>query len=72
MRNGWLNYLEERRLEEKKIFQRKGMTSCLFNSQSTTGKNERKYRHMFVIPFPVCAYAAIHYRQIRQMDDTII
>ena len=37
------------------------MTSYLFNGQWTTDKNERKYRHMSIIPFPVCAYAAIHY-----------
>ena len=38
------------------------MTSYLFNGQWTTDKNERKYRHMSIIPFPVCAYAAIHYK----------
>ena len=27
------------------------MTSYLFNGQWTTEKNERKYRHMFIIPF---------------------
>ena len=35
------------------------MTSYLFNGQWTTDKNERKYRHMSIIPFPVCAYGAI-------------
>ena len=51
---------------------RKGMTSCLFNGQWTTDKNERKYRHMSVILFHVCAYAAIHYKERQQMDDSII
>ena len=36
------------------------MTSYLFNGQWTTEKYNRKYRHMYIIPFPVCAYAAIH------------
>ena len=45
------------------LFQRKGMTSYLFNGQWRTDKNERKYRHMSVIPFPVCEYAANHYRE---------
>ena len=36
------------------------------------GKNERKYRHMSIIPFPVCAYATIHYKEGQQMDDWII
>ena len=42
------------------------------NGQWTTDKNERKYRHMFVIPFPVCAYAAIYYEEGRQIDDWMI
>ena len=37
------------------------MTFYLFNGQWTTDSNERKYRHMFLIPFPVCMYAAIYY-----------
>ena len=48
------------------------MTSYLCNGQRTTDKNERKYRHMSVIPFPVCAYAAIYYKERQQMDDWII
>ena len=48
-----------------KLFQREGMTSYLFNGQWTTDKNERKYRHMSIIPFPVCAYAAIYYGRWR-------
>ena len=48
------------------------MTSYLFNGQWTTDKKERKYRHMHVIPFPVCAYAAIPHEERRQMDDWII
>ena len=43
------------------------MTSYLFNGQCTTDKNERKYRHMLVIPFPVCEYAANHYREGRRL-----
>ena len=45
------------------------MTSYLFNGQWTTDKNERKYRHMSIILFPVCAYAAIHYGQKRERDN---
>ena len=48
------------------------MTSYFFNGQWSTDKNERKYRHMSVILFPVCAYAAIHYEERRQMNDWII
>ena len=44
------------------------MTSYLFNGQWTADKNERKYRHMSVISFPVCAYAAIHYEEGRQKE----
>ena len=46
------------------------MMSYLFNGQWTTDKNERKYRHMSIIPFPVCAYAAIHYEG-RQLENKI-
>ena len=35
------------------------MTSYLFNGQWTSDKNERKYGHMSIIPFAVCAYAAV-------------
>ena len=35
------------------------MMSYLFNGQWSTDKNVRKYKHMSIIPFPVCAYAAI-------------
>ena len=45
------------------------MTSYLFNGQWTTDKNERKYRHMSIIPFPVCEYAAIHYIDERQLEN---
>ena len=55
----------------KKLFQRRGMTSYLFNGQWTTDKNERKYRHMSIIPFPVCAYAAIHYEGRLLMSEWI-
>ena len=34
-------------------------------------KNERKYKHMSIILFPVCAYVTIHYRQRQQIDDSI-
>ena len=33
--------------------------------------NERKYRHMSIIPFPVCAYAAIHYEGRRLMNELL-
>ena len=33
--------------------------------------NERKYRHMSLIPFYVCAYAAIHYEGRRLMNELI-
>ena len=42
------------------------MKSYLFNGQWTTDKIERKYRHMSVIPFPVCAIATISYKERRQ------
>ena len=48
------------------------MTSYLLNGQWSTDKNEMKYRHMFVIPFPVCVYPAIHYKERQQIDDWII
>ena len=44
------------------------MMSYHFNGQWTTDKNERKYRHMSIISFPVCAYAAIPYEERQQMD----
>ena len=44
------------------------MTSYLLNGQWTTDKNEMKYRHMFVIPFPVCVYAAINYKERQQIE----
>ena len=45
------------------------MTSYLFNGQWTTDKNDRKYRHMSVIPFPVCQYATINYKGGRQLKN---
>ena len=48
------------------------MTSYPCNGQWTTDKNERKYRHMSIILFPVCAYAVIHYKERGKMDDLII
>ena len=47
------------------------MTFYPFNGQWITDKNERKYRHMSIIIFPVCAYTAIPDEE-RQMDDWII
>ena len=44
----------------------------MVNGQWTTDKNERKYRHMCIIPTPVCAYAVICYEERREMDDWII
>ena len=43
------------------------MPSYLFNGQWTSDKNERKYRQMSVIPFPVCEYAANHCREGRRL-----
>ena len=43
------------------------MTSYLFNNQWTSEKNERKYRHISVIPFLVYEYAANHYREGRRL-----
>ena len=45
------------------------MMSYPFNGQWTTDKNERKYRHMSIILFPVCAYAEIHYGQKCEKDN---
>ena len=45
------------------------MMSNLFNGQWTTDKNEGKYRHMSVIPFPVCEYAANHCREGRRLEN---
>ena len=47
------------------------MTFYLFYGQWTTDKKERKYRHMSIIPFPFCAYAAIHYEGRRLMNELI-
>ena len=47
------------------------MTSYPFNGKGTTDKNEKKYRHMSIIPFPICAYAAIHYEQRRLMNELL-
>ena len=54
--------------EKKYLFKRKGMTSYLFNGQWSTDKNERKYRHMSIIPYPVCLNAAIYYEGRRLMN----
>ena len=45
------------------------MTSYLFNGQSTTDKNEGKYRHMLVIPFSVCQYSANQCRKGRGLEN---
>ena len=45
------------------------MTSYLFNGQWTTDKYERKYRQMSIIPFPVCAYAAINQEGRQLMNE---
>ena len=39
-------------------------------NQWTTDKYDRKYRHMYIIPFPVCAYAAIYYEG-RRLENKI-
>ena len=46
------------------------MTSYLFNGQWTTNKNERKYRQMSVVPFPVCEHAANHCKEGRRLENT--
>ena len=49
------------------------MMSYLFNGQWPTDKIERrKYTHMSIILFTVCAYVAIYYKERQQMDDSII
>ena len=48
------------------------MMSYIFNGPWTTDKNLRKYGHISIILYPVCAYAAIHYKERRLMDDSII
>ena len=45
------------------------MKSYLLNGQWTSDKNERKYGHMSVIPFPVFEYAANHYREGRRLGN---
>ena len=49
-----------------KLFQ-KG-TSYLSKGQWTNDKSKRKYRDMSLIPFPVCEYAAIHYKDGRRLE----
>ena len=44
----------------KQLFQAKETMYCLNEGPWTTDKKERKYRHKSIIPFPVCADAAIH------------
>ena len=46
--------------------------SYLINGQWTAVKNKRKYRPMSVLPFPVCAYAAIHYKERQQLGNWIL
>ena len=43
--------------------------SYLNKGQWTNDKNKRKYRHMSVIPFPVCEYAANHCREGRRLGN---
>ena len=43
--------------------------SYLNKGQWTNDKNNRKHRHMSVIPFPVCEYAAIHYKDGRRLEE---
>ena len=47
------------KMKSRIILNRK-RTSYLSKAQWTNDKSKRKYKHMSVIPFPVCEYAAIH------------
>ena len=38
-------------------------TSLPFGGQLITDTNNRNLVHMLIIPFPVCAYAAIYYEK---------
>ena len=38
-------------------------TSLPFGGQLITDTNNRNLVHMLIIPFPVCAYAAIYYKK---------
>ena len=49
------------------IYLEKSM-SYLNKGQRTNDKNKRKYRHMSLLPFPVCEYAAIHYKNGRRLE----
>ena len=44
--------------------------SFLLKGQLTT--NNRKLTHMFIIPFPVCAYAAINYINGRRLNNILL
>ena len=51
-----------------KLFQKS--TSYLSKGHWTNDKSKRKYRHMAVFPFPVCEFAAIHYKDGRRLENT--
>ena len=44
--------------------------SYLSKGQWTNDKSKRKYRHMAVFPFPVCEFAANHYKDGRRLENT--
>ena len=43
-------------------------TSYLDKCPRTNDKNTRKYNHVTIIPFPVCEYATIHYKDGRRLE----
>ena len=49
-----------------------GKIKCINPYHIYVGETGRKYRHMFVIPFPVYAYAALYNEERQQMDDLFI
>ena len=44
-------------------------TSYLDKGPLTNDKNRRKNRQVSIIPFPVCEYAAIHYKDGRRLEE---
>ena len=43
--------------------------SLPFEGQFITDRYDRKLTHMLIIPFPVCAYAAINYKNGRRLNN---
>ena len=42
--------------------------SLPYDGQFITDIYNRKLAHMLIIPFPVCEYAAIHYKNGRRLE----